>query len=192
MRSNSRARTYSVLLISVIHASSSSKMCTERTVSAQMAEHFLVEVHARMQSARAGQHPIDKRTRRPAPPCLAPTMENATGVNTARGGSKGGAPAPLQLVQQWRYGEGVGEEEVEERRKMKREEEEEEISPLQPCSASATEHSVHALCSHPLSRMQVDTPRAYTLLCRRNNSTYGPNNSRHGARSTRASAAVTR
>jgi hypothetical protein len=28
-----------------------------------------------------------------------------------------GAPAPLQLVQQWRYGEGEGEEEVEERRK---------------------------------------------------------------------------
>jgi hypothetical protein len=27
------------------------------------------------------------------------------------------APAPLQLVQRWRYGEGEGEEEVEERRK---------------------------------------------------------------------------
>ena len=37
-----------------------------------------------------------------------------------RGGSKGGlggAPAPLLLVHQWKYGEGEGEEEVEERRK---------------------------------------------------------------------------
>jgi hypothetical protein len=49
-----------------------------------------------------------------------------------RGGSTGGlegAPAPLQLVQQWRYEEGEEEEEVEERRKMEREEKEEEISP---------------------------------------------------------------
>jgi hypothetical protein len=41
-------------------------------------------------------------------------------------------------VQQWRYGEGEGEEKVDERRKMEREEEEEEINPLQSCSASAT------------------------------------------------------
>ena len=32
-----------------------------------------------------------------------------------------GAPAPLQLVHQWKYGEGEGEEEVEERRKIERE-----------------------------------------------------------------------
>jgi hypothetical protein len=31
-----------------------------------------------------------------------------------------GAPAPLQLVHQWKYGEGEGEEEVEERRKIER------------------------------------------------------------------------
>jgi hypothetical protein len=31
-----------------------------------------------------------------------------------------GALAPLQLVQQWRYGEGEGEEEVEKRRKIER------------------------------------------------------------------------
>jgi hypothetical protein len=43
--------------------------------------------------------------------------------------SRGGSTQPLQLVQQWRYGEGEGEEDVDERRKMEREEEEEEISP---------------------------------------------------------------
>jgi len=42
---------------------------------------------------------------------------------TLRGGSKGGlgAPAPLQLMHQWKYEEGEEEEEVEERRKIERE-----------------------------------------------------------------------
>jgi hypothetical protein len=30
------------------------------------------------------------------------------------------APTPLQLVHQWKYGEGEGEEKVKERRKMER------------------------------------------------------------------------
>ena len=47
------------------------------------------------------------------------------------GGSRGGwgAPAPLLLVHQWKYGEGEGEEEVEERRKNREIVEEEDISP---------------------------------------------------------------
>ena len=50
-------------------------------------------------------------------------------VLRGRGGSKGGAPAPLLLVHQWKHGEGEGEEEVEERRKNGEMVEEEEISP---------------------------------------------------------------
>jgi hypothetical protein len=36
-----------------------------------------------------------------------------------------GGSRPLQLVSQWKYGEGEREEEMEERRKVEREEEEE-------------------------------------------------------------------
>jgi hypothetical protein len=42
--------------ISVMQANSNSRTCTQWTASAQMVEHFLVKVHVRMQSARAGQH----------------------------------------------------------------------------------------------------------------------------------------
>jgi len=38
-----------------------------------------------------------------------------------KGGLRGSGP--LQLVHQWKYGEGEGEEEVEERRKIERDEE---------------------------------------------------------------------
>ena len=38
---------------------------------------------------------------------------------------QGGLQPPLQLVHQWKYGEGDREEEVEERRKIEREEKEE-------------------------------------------------------------------
>jgi hypothetical protein len=40
------ARTHPALLISVMQASSNSRMCTQRAVNAQMAEHSLVKVHA--------------------------------------------------------------------------------------------------------------------------------------------------
>jgi hypothetical protein len=48
----------------------------------------------------------------------------------ARGGSKGGwgAPAPLQLVRQWKYGEGDGEERWRKEEKWREREEKEETS----------------------------------------------------------------
>jgi len=56
-----------------------------------------------------------------------------------RGGSTGrlGARAPLQLVHQWKYGEGEREEEVEERKKY-REMKKKRPAHLQSYSASTT------------------------------------------------------
>jgi hypothetical protein len=59
-----------------MRANSNSRTCTQRVVSAQMAEHSLVKVHVRIQSARAGQHPTD------AEPDFVPHGGAYNGVNT--------------------------------------------------------------------------------------------------------------
>jgi hypothetical protein len=66
------AYTHPALHISVMRTSSNSRTCMQWTVSAQMAEHSLVTVHARMQSVRAGQHPTDAEPDAPAPSVLVP------------------------------------------------------------------------------------------------------------------------
>jgi hypothetical protein len=74
-RSDSRAHTCCTHpAISVMQASSNSRMYTQQTVSAQMAEHFLVKVHARMQIAerQSGLAPNARRTRRPCTTRRAP------------------------------------------------------------------------------------------------------------------------
>jgi hypothetical protein len=45
-RARGHARAHPALLISVIRASSNSRMCTQRAVNTQMTEHSLVKVHA--------------------------------------------------------------------------------------------------------------------------------------------------
>jgi hypothetical protein len=100
------ARTHPALSIFVMWVRSNSRTCTQRAVSAQMAEHSLVKVHARMLSARAGQHPTDAE---PGPlyhQPWSPMLEHAAGPP------------------RWS---------------------------VQPGSTR-----VRALCSHPLSRMQLD------------------------------------
>jgi hypothetical protein len=74
-RSDSRAytcRTHPA--ISIMQASSNSRMCIQRAVSAQMAEHSLVKVHARMQIAerQSGLALNAGRTRRPCTTGRAP------------------------------------------------------------------------------------------------------------------------
>jgi len=59
-----------------------------------------------------------------------------------RGGFTGrlGGTSPLQLVHQWKYGEGEREEELEKRKKW-REMKKKRPTPLQSCSESATDTS---------------------------------------------------
>jgi hypothetical protein len=75
------ARTHPALPISIMQASSNSRTCTQRTVSAQMAEHFLVKVHACMQSVRAGQHPTDAEPDALYHQGWSPTVKHAAGVD---------------------------------------------------------------------------------------------------------------
>jgi hypothetical protein len=70
------ARTHQALSISVM---SNSRTCTQRAVSAQMAEHSLVKVHARMLSARVGQHPTDAESGPLYHQPWSPTVEHAAG-----------------------------------------------------------------------------------------------------------------
>jgi hypothetical protein len=76
------ARTHRVLPISIMQASSNSRTCTQQAVSVQMTEHSLVKVHARMQSAKAGQYLTEQRPGDPAPPGWSPMVDHAAGVNT--------------------------------------------------------------------------------------------------------------
>ena len=71
------ARTHLALPTSVMHVSTSSRTCTQRVVSAQMVEHSLVKVHARMPSARAGQHPMDTEPGSLHQQAWSPTVEHA-------------------------------------------------------------------------------------------------------------------